>query len=67
MGIMFQEFEYPQKPGGKLKSYYANTEMKEGYITYSNNKDDFICNVLSDYYFKYPVKQKSVDEELNDE
>lgn len=67
MGIMFQEFAYPKKPGGKLRSYYANTVMEDGYITYSNNKDDFILNVLSDYSFKYPLKQKTVDEEFNNE
>lgn len=63
LGIMFHSFKYPQK-NKKLKSYYTNTIMTNGRIIFKKQEECEIENILSEYKFKYPEKQKSVDEEF---
>lgn len=65
-GIMFHSFIYPAKPGGKLISCFAEIKMEDGVIKFNKSEECRIKNTLSNYTFKYPEKQKSSDEELEE-
>lgn len=65
-GLQFHSFEYPKTPGGKLYSYFSYTQMVDGKIVYKPQEECEIRNELSDYTFKYPEEEKSVDEELEE-
>ena len=65
-GIMFHSFKYPTDSKGKLKSYYTNTVMKNGIITFKNQSDCEIENELSSYSFKIASPIKSVDSEFDE-
>ena len=63
---MFHSFKYPTDSKGKLKSYYTNTVMKNGIITFKNQSDCEIENELSSYSFKIASPIKSVDSEFDE-
>lgn len=65
-GIMFHSFKYPTDSKCKLKSYYTNTVMKNGIITFKNQSDCEIENELSSYSFKIASPIKSVDSEFDE-
>lgn len=66
MGIMFQEFGYPTNEEEPLKSYFTQTVLKHGVITYSSKEDCDIVNELSSYGFKRSEKMKAVDLEYEE-
>ncbi|KAF1301089.1 type I-C CRISPR-associated protein Cas5c [Candidatus Enterococcus willemsii] len=66
LGIMFQEFEYPTDSNEPLKSYFKDTVMKGGIITFGPREKCEIVNELSNYKFKRPEEIKPVDDELKE-
>lgn len=65
-GLMFNEFIYPDKPGGMLKAVYVPINMKKGRINYEELEGQGIINEVRNYDFKEPVMTRTVDEELED-
>ena len=65
-GLMFNEFIYPDKPGGMLKAVYVPINMKKGRINYEELEGQGIINEVRNYDFKEPVITRTVDEELED-
>ena len=65
-GLMFNEFIYPDKPGGMLKAVYVPSNMKKGRINYEELEGQGIINEVRNYDFKEPVITRTVDEELED-
>lgn len=65
-GLMFNEFIYPDEPGGVLKSVYAPINMTNGRIDYDALEGKGIVSEVGNYQFKQPTVTRSVDEELND-
>lgn len=65
-GIMFHSFKYPTDKKEKLKSYYANTVMKNGVVTFKDQKECEIENELSTYSYKPAISMKNVDVEYDE-
>lgn len=65
-GIMFNGFIYPNKSGIKLKSTFSNIDMINGRVDFIKPEESKIVNELSNYTFKVPNLEKSVDEELKE-
>lgn len=66
MGIMFQEFGYPTDASEPLKSYFTQTVLKHGVLTYTSKESCDIVNELSSYGFKRSEKMKPVDLEYEE-
>lgn len=66
LGIMFQEFEYPIEENKPLKSYFADTIMKNGIIKFKNREDCEIVNTLSTYNFKQAKELKPIEQEFEE-
>lgn len=64
LGIMFNSFIYPEKSGDPLVSAFSEVEMRAGVIEFLEAKDCAIKNILSNYTFRCPERQKGADEEL---
>ncbi len=65
-GLMFNEFIYPDKPGGMLKAVYVPINMKNGRINYEELEGLGIVREVRNYDFKSPMMTRTVDEELED-
>lgn len=66
LGIMFHSFKYPTNAKEKLISYYTDTVMKNGIITFKNQDACEIVNELSTYAFKPAFSIKNVDLEYDE-
>lgn len=66
LGIMFHSFAYPNNSKELLQSYFTETQMVNGVITFKKQVDCEIKNQLSNYAFKTSTNLKSVNQEFEE-
>ena len=65
-GLMFHSFSYPTEAGQSLKSYFSQTTMIDGKITFKEQSECEVVNQLSSYSFKPSGEIKFVHQEYED-